>query len=225
MGNENSNSEANTAVNAPEAAPVSIVSTPEDKPNVNQRLSSLLSKLNKSSLFVGKRKFVTVPIFALALVALVVVPVLIFSGLTTEETWFVDTSRDVTAIVNESGVDAALTELDRLIQQAEGNNVRIRDLYGIKTVVLINAERSDAAIITQREAILHTEDLETLESRLFELALMHERFGQLEEALMVYEEVRAVSAETHGDDVAFFAFYDQQIAALREQLGINEEEE
>ena len=117
MGQENYNSEVSAAVNAPGLAFVPPPAPDNAKPNFKQRLRGLWSKLTKSPLFAGNRKFITLPILTLALVAIIVVPILIFSSLRTAEpgsdAWFVDVSRNVNAIADERGVDAGIDEPSR----------------------------------------------------------------------------------------------------------------
>ena len=71
------NANTNTTAVAQELQDNLTATPPEKKPS---KLASILEKLGKSPLFIGRRKFVSLPLVGLALVAVVFVPVVIKSA-------------------------------------------------------------------------------------------------------------------------------------------------
>jgi len=209
-----------------QAEPVAEALAPVTDP-VGQKTSlfeKLRNKLEKSPLFIGIRKFIVLPLFTLALAAVIVVPIIIFSQpvallpLSEEEfnSWFGDITSQIDRLNSVSGPDAALAELDRQINQAQGANDRLNGLYSLKASILIGAGREEDAVAVLRERANIVTSADILEDTYHMMAYLYERLGDTENALVSYEQARKFTLERWPENPT--DFYDAQILRLQELL-------
>jgi len=158
MENEGVNNQVNTNTIPIAAEPQNNPTPPPD--HKKSKLSDILDKLGKSPLFIGNRKFITIPALILALAAIIIVPIIILNSnapMTEEQIseWYFDTATRIKEIAASRGVDEALAEIDQRISQYTGNNDQIRDLYAIKRSILGSNGRIEAAIEPGNSLVLH----------------------------------------------------------------------
>jgi len=224
---------ANTApVNAPETTPTP---TAEPAGKKKTKLSEFWDKLKKSPLFIGNRKFISIPILAIALAAIIVVPIVIFHPdlgffnlgpeppISLEEfnDWYFNTATSIGEIASSRGVDEALAEVDRQINRHVGNDDQIRGLYSIKRSVLIGDGQPEAAIEAHKDLMNYVDGKRSLKERYHELASMYERNDNILEAINAYTTARDMAVELGEERHADFhaAWYNNKIAELNAKLG------
>jgi tetratricopeptide (TPR) repeat protein len=171
------------------------------KPKSN-KLRELLNKLGKSPLFVGNHKFITLPLIALALAAIIIIPIVIISSLTTpaglpDEELLAQIRQDVTPLVIDGDIDGALAKIDDMLNGgnlSEGNRLT---LISQKGAILINADRVAPAIEVLEEFDRLQPDPVYRSDNLITLAALYEEQGDYARAIESLRAARelAISAD------------------------------
>jgi tetratricopeptide (TPR) repeat protein len=198
MDSEGVNNEA--TINTNNLAP-----EPTQKPNP---LKTFFDKLGKSPLFMGRRKFVTIPALLLALVSIVTLAVILIIHLTSEPVirlddadsaffseftdfrssqQYSDIFYDMQYLIDRDRVDEALDAIDEKIA-AETNDAIKSVLILEKAYIAANDGRLDLAreTVNQQINIFKTND-ENLESSYGYLASLYERSGDITRAIEYYQ--------------------------------------
>jgi tetratricopeptide (TPR) repeat protein len=206
---------------------------PPKKPNhLLEKAKALGIKLGKSALFVGKRKFITIPLLSVALIAVIAVPILILTGVfhaseplnddlspfyaeiieLREDKWYLDTYYEIQDLVATNKVDDALDLIDKKIA-AEPNEVKKSILIGEKSFVAANDGRYDLAITAAEEQIqIYEAHGENLESNYGYLAYVFELSGDANKAIEFYRK----AIDNAAPDSLDTGFYEAKIVSLKE---------
>ena len=192
----------NTTINAQEKTS-SLAAPTEKKPS---KLSGILETLEKYPLFMGKRKFVVIPMMFLALALIIVLAVILISGLSPEHQsgpsdseffseivsirdsqWHIDVYNDMQKLVKQGKIDEALNAMDELIS-AETNDAKKSILVLEKSYIAANDDRFDTAKETVNNLIeLYKTHNENLENSYGYLASLYELSGDIEGAIRYYQ--------------------------------------
>ena len=214
----NNQPNTNTAAVAQEMMNDLTAPTPQ-KPN---KIKTLFEKLGKTPLFMGKRKFITLPVFALVLAAVIAVLIIILSQSSepiTIEAWL-EAQQSSGAIyeanraANAGDVDEALRILDEALSR-EGNIDRAALLRIEKSAIAANGDRSELAIEVALEIIEFNRargDQDNLENNYAYLGGLYDSIGDEEKALEAYLAAKAVADET-GRRINYL-FYLMRIAEI-----------
>jgi len=182
-------------------------STPESTKKPNP-FKAFFKTLGNSSLFMGKRKFITIPALLLALASVITLAVVLIVNLTSEQVvrlddsdsvflsefteirngqWYRDMFFEIQDLVDESRVDDALAAIDKKIA-AETDDVKKSVLILEKSYVAANDGRFSLAMEAANQQIeifkVHNENLETSYGY---LAWLYELSGDTDRAIEYYQ--------------------------------------
>jgi tetratricopeptide (TPR) repeat protein len=209
----------NTAAAAKEMLDNLTAPPPAKKPS---KLSGILDKVGKSPLFIGKRKYISIPLFAIALIAIIAVPIIILTqhpAPVTIEAWLEDQQTsgaiyEANRAANAGDIDEALRILDEALSQ-EQNIDRAALLRIEKSAIAANGDRSELAIEVALEIIEFNRargDKDNLENNYAYLGGLYDMLGDEDKALEAYLAAKAVADET-GRRINYI-FYLERIAEI-----------
>jgi tetratricopeptide (TPR) repeat protein len=197
----NNNANTNTADIAQETK--NNLTAPPEKPN--SKLSGFLDKLGKSPLFIGGRKFISLPLMVLALTAVIVAPIIIINAnkpplnpldYPAYIAWVEDYADKLQVVLDDDGVDKALNYIDSLLS-TEKNPPRRRILLNDKAILLSRENNFNEAIAALEEYVEYADDVSaSREAGIRHLADLHYEKGDLERALELFEQALEIAFET-----------------------------
>ena len=204
----NNQPNANTAAVAQEMMNNLTAPPPEKKPS---KLSSILDKLKKSPLLIGKRKFVTLPLFALALAAIIIVPIVIINIANINDrpplnplddpafmSWVEDYAQSIQTALDDNNGD--IEEALKIVNNAlatEYNPPRRRVLLNDKATLVASNDRFDEAITAMQEFVdFATNENNAREGGIGYLASLYYRKGDKQKALELYQQALDIAIET-----------------------------
>jgi len=184
--------------------------TSEHTPKQNL-LKSFLEKLGKSPLFMGKRKFIVIPLLLLALTSLIVLVVVLITGLTSDpeppvvrvddakssfasevievrgSQWHRDLYSETRSLIKDGRLDEAFDLLDDKIA-AETNDATRSIIILEKSYIAASAGRLDVAKAAANDQIeIFRANNENLESSYGYLASLYEQSGDIDRAIEYYQ--------------------------------------
>jgi tetratricopeptide (TPR) repeat protein len=207
MDYEGANNQPNTNTTAAAQEMLNnLTSAPPPKPN---KLKNLLEKLSKSPLFIGKRKFVSLPLIAVSLAAIIIVPIIIINAsrgpvMPMDDPAFVAWVEEVSGEIqtalddNDGNIEEALNLVDERLA-TEHNPPRRRSLLNSKAALVASENRLDEAIAAMEEFVSIAEEFDSSkESGLAYLADLHYQNGDLQRALELFRQALDLAMESGG---------------------------
>jgi tetratricopeptide (TPR) repeat protein len=223
------NANTNTAAVAQEIAN-NLTAAPPKKPNP---IKALCEKLGKSPLFIGKRKFISLPLVGLALAAIIIVPIIIINANRPPLnplhdpafiSWVEDYAGRLQSVIDEhdGDIDVAIGFIDNLLA-TETNPPRRRILLNDKATLNSSGDRLDEAIASIEEYIEIADDIDaSREAGIRHLADLYYAKGDLPRALELFRQALDIAVETlhyQGND-----YYVEMIEQIESELNGAENE-
>ena len=203
----NNQPNTNTAAAAQETMNSLAAPPPEKKPS---KLSGILDKVGKSPLFMGKRKFITLPLFTLALAAIIVVPIVIINANRPPleppnplddpvfVSWVKDLAQEIQTSLDEGDgdIEGALAVVNDMLGR-EYDPPRRRRLLNSKAALVASVGRYDEAITAIQELIdFATNQNNAIEEGLSYLAELYYNKGDKQKALELFRQALGLAIET-----------------------------